>query len=417
VALYLPTDDAYAGFALGRDSVNQAMDGLLGANVIPQILDAGYNFDYIDDAAIAHAGVPYRILILPGVERIPLATLQKLEEFVRKGGTLVATRHTPSLAPGLTDAESQTAKIRELSRALFEAPGAPGHVVTDETKLGEQLHAALAADVVAAPEIGFVHRKLAFGDIYFLANTSNHPVHSQATFRVSGLEAAWYDPFTGKATGAGTNRIDLNLAPYESRIVVFSKQHVAPRPAATGPVPAPVDLSGGWKVTFTGSPEPVVMTALRSWTEYPTRKYFSGRATYEKTATIGPAMAGSKHPLFLNFGEGTPVNPQERRSASGMRAMLENPVREAAVVYVNGKPAGSVWCAPYEVEVSGLLHAGENTIRVVVANLAINEMAKGPMPDYKALIAKYGDRFQDQDTANLQPLPSGLLGPVRLMAK
>ena len=28
--------------------------------------------------------MPYRILILPGVERIPLATLQKLEEFVRK---------------------------------------------------------------------------------------------------------------------------------------------------------------------------------------------------------------------------------------------------------------------------------------------------------------------------------------------
>jgi hypothetical protein len=417
VALYLPTDDAYAGFALGRDSVNQAMDGLLGANVIPQILDAGYNFDYIDDGAIAHAGVPYRILILPGVERIPLATLPKLDEFVRKGGILVATRRTPSLAPGLTDAESQTAKIREWSRAMFGAPGARGHVVTDETKLGEQLHAALAADVAMAPEIGFIHRKLAFGDIYFLANTSNHPVHSQATFRVSGLEAAWWDPFTGKVTGAGTNRIDLDLAPYESRVVVFSKQHVEIRPAPAGPVPAPVDLSSGWKVTFAGSSEPISMAALHSWTEDAARKYFSGRATYEKTVTIDQTMAGSRHPLYLNFGEGTPVTAQERRSGSGMRAMLEGPVRESAVVTVNGKPAGSVWCAPYEVEVSGLLHAGENAIRVVVANLAINEMAKGPLPDYRALNAKYGERFQDQDTANLQPLPSGLLGPVRLIAK
>ena len=416
VALYLPTDDAYAGFALGRDSVNQAMDGLLGSNVIPQILDAGYNFDYIDDGAIAKVGVPYRILILPGVERIPLATLQKLDEFVRKGGTLVATRRTPSLAPGLTDAESQTAKIREASRALFEAPGARGHVVADETKLGEQLHAALAADVATAPEIGFIHRKLAFGDIYFLANTSNHPVHSQATFRVTGLESAWFDPFTGKVTGAGTNKIDLDLAPYESRVVVFSKQHVAPRPTPTGPAPAPVDLSSGWKVTFAGSSAPVTMPALRSWTEDAARKYFSGRAIYEKTVTIDQAMAASKHPLYLNFGEGTPVTPQGR-PGSGMRAMLENPVREAAVVTVNGKPAGSVWCAPYEVEVSGLLRAGENTISVVVANLAINQMAKGPLWDYKALVAKYGDRFQDQDTANLQPLPSGLLGPVRLIAK
>ncbi|HEY2015834.1 MAG TPA: glycosyl hydrolase, partial [Bryobacteraceae bacterium] len=81
VALYLPTADAYAHFMLGRDSVNQAMDGLIGSTVIPQILDAGYNFDFIDDGAIAHAGVPYPILILPNVERIPLATMEKIAEY------------------------------------------------------------------------------------------------------------------------------------------------------------------------------------------------------------------------------------------------------------------------------------------------------------------------------------------------
>src|ERR1019366_9937718 len=191
-----------------------------------------------------------------------------------------------------------------------------GHVGADETKLGAQLHETLAADVAAAPEIGFIHRSLAFGDIDFLANTSNHPVHSQATFRVSGLEEAWWDPFTGKVTGAGTNRIDMDLAPYESRVVVFSKQHVEIRPAPAGPVPAPVDLSSGWKVTFAGSSEPISMAALHSWTEDAARKYFSGRATYEKTVTIDQAMAGSRHPLSLNFGEGTPVTAQERRSGS-----------------------------------------------------------------------------------------------------
>ena len=87
------------------------------------------------------------------------------------------------------------------------------------------------------------------------------------------------------------------------------------------------------------------------------------------------------------------------------------------MVYVNGKRAGSVWCAPYEVDVTGLLHAGENTLRIVVANTAINLLAKGPLPDYKALNAKYGERFQAQDMNNLQPLPSGLLGPVRLVAR
>jgi hypothetical protein len=122
--------------------------------------------------------------------------------------------------------------------------------------------------------------------------------------------------------------------------------------------------------------------------------------------------------MFLTFGEGKPVEAGAgRRSGSGMRAWFEGPVRDAALVFVNGKRAGSVWRPPYEVEVTGLLKPGDNTIRVLVYNLAINELAKGPLPDYTALNAKYGERFQPQDMNNLQPLPSGLLGPVSLVAR
>jgi hypothetical protein len=69
------------------------------------------------------------------------------------------------------------------------------------------------------------------------------------------------------------------------------------------------------------------------------------------------------------------------------------------------------------LEVGGLLHAGANSLRIVVANLAINALAIQPVPDRKPLVAKYGDRFQDQDMSNLQPVPAGLLGPVRLVSK
>jgi hypothetical protein len=58
VAIYIPTDDIYAGFTLGNDSINKALDARLGPDLIGQILDAGYNFDFIDDAAIAHGGIP-----------------------------------------------------------------------------------------------------------------------------------------------------------------------------------------------------------------------------------------------------------------------------------------------------------------------------------------------------------------------
>ena len=69
-----------------------------------------------------------------------------------------------------------------------------------------------------------------------------------------------------------------------------------------------------------------------------------------------------------------------------------------------------MWKAPYEVEVTGLLKAGENAIRVVVANLALNVLAKGPLPDYKELIAKYGEKFQAQDMQSVRSLPGGHAG-------
>ena len=403
VALYLPTDDAFAHFTLGKDSVNQAMDGLIGDTVIPQILDAGYDFDFIDDGFIAKDGLPYKILILPGVERMPLATLEKILDFTKKGGTVIATRRVPSLAPGLQEA-ADTPKIKTLASAF--------PVLTDETQLGATMHKALAADVAGAPEIGFVHRSLPFAEVYFVVNTTNHQVRHEAEFRVHGLQGQWWDPRTGKISNAGGSRLDLDLAPYESRVLVFSKETVNAPPLPTGPETQVMDLSTGWKVTFAGSPSEE-MQKLVSWTDLPGRNFYSGRATYEKQITLDTVPDR----LYLNFGEGTPVASEGRRPANGMRAMMESPVREAAEVSVNGKRAGSVWCAPYEVDVSGMLHKGANTITVVVANLAINNMAKGPLPNYKDLNAKYGERFQPQDMNGVLPQASGLLGGVRLVKK
>jgi hypothetical protein len=99
-----------------------------------------------------------------------------------------------------------------------------------------------------------------------------------------------------------------------------------------------------------------------------------------------------------------------------MRAWLESPVREAAEVYVNDQTAGAVWRPPYEVQVTKLLHVGENKIRVVVGNLAINELAGQALPDYKLLNLRFGERFTPQDMKDLRPLPAGLLGPIHLMA-
>src|SRR5262249_41597931 len=140
---------------------------------------------------------------------------------------------------------------------------------------------------------------------------------------------------------------------------------------------------------------------------------FSGVVPYDTTITLDRQ---AEH-VYLDFGEGTPVIDQARRSGNGMRAMLENPVRDVAVVYVKGKPAGAVWCPPYKLEITSFARPGQNAIRIEVANTALNVLAKGPLPDYQELTARYGERFQSQDMQLVEPLPSGLLQPVRLVVR
>ena len=157
------------------------------------------------------------------------------------------------------------------------------------------------------------------------------------------------------------------------------------------------------------------MDHLHSWTDDETTRYFSGQATYLKTISIPDGMLNPSLEFKLDFGEGTVV-PRTTAVTNGMRAWMEGPVREAGVVYVNGKRAGSVWHPPYSVDVTNYLHAGQNEIRVVVGNSAINELAGRPLPDYKLLNSRYGERATPQDMKDLQPLPSGILGRVRLVA-
>ena len=411
VALYLPTDDAWASFTLGNVALNQAIGKLLGASIIPRILDAGYNFDFIDDEAIARVGVPHPILILPNIERIPWSTYERIEDYARRGGIVIAVERTPSLAPGFREREADTMRIRELSRTLFASKDARGRHVEADSQLGEALRRAMAPDATLPRDVGFVHRRLDSADIYFLVNTSNHRVRGPASFRDAHRGSQWWDPFSGAALPAGDRRVELDLAPYESRVLVFSDERLPVR-AHVRQTRAPIDISSGWTLAFPDS-RPMTMPQLRSWTDVPDRKYFSGVAAYQRMVDIDKSMLAAE--VYLNFGEGTPVTTVEQRSGNGMRAMLEGPVREVAVVYIDGKRAGSVWRPPYEIAVGSLLQPGKNTLRVMVANLAINRLAQGPPADYRELNARFGERFQMQDMTNLQPLPSGLLGPIRLI--
>jgi hypothetical protein len=173
------------------------------------------------------------------------------------------------------------------------------------------------------------------------------------------------------------------------------------------------DLSTGWQIQFADNSTPQDLASLTSWTELSGRQYYSGEAVYTRKVSIGSAFKRNSH-VLLDFGAGTPITDNRRPNASGMSALLDPPVREAAIVFVNGQRAGSLWHPPYRIDISTLVHSGENRIEVRVYNTAINLLAGQPPRNYTALRAKYGRRFDPQDMDNLKPIPSGLLGSIHL---
>jgi hypothetical protein len=204
----------------------------------------------------------------------------------------------------------------------------------------------------------------------------------------------------------------MNLAPYESRVVVFTDHSTPAAPAPAVANFAAIDLSRDWKVTFDKTGTKMTMPTLESWTQTDVGKYYSGTATCERTMEIAEPVAKAGRAV-LDFGEGTPIARTQLHQA-GMRAWYAAPLRDAALVYVNGTLAGAVWRPPYVLDVGPLLHAGTNTLKIVVANTAINELAGRAGPDYRLLNLRYGERFTPQDMDHMEPQPSGILGPLRL---
>jgi hypothetical protein len=438
VALYLSNDDGWANFSPGNTHLIEILRERIGPDLMPAVFEAGYNLDFFDEDALKQVGNVrngslvlgqnrYKVVILPNVERIPLGTYRKFEEFAQGGGILIASRRTPHESPGFLAKQDDHKQIVEISKRLFDGSGAAGHFVADEkSQLSRTLTRLLPPDVAlspSAPEIGFVHRRTADAEIYFVANTSNTAQQVKATFRVERLKPEWWNPFDGSVGTASVEgqaakgtTIKIELEPYGSRVLVFSRRTLSPPPSRRTPkLEGAMDLSTGWRVAFGSDGTPGRVEKLKSWTEDEATRYFSGVAVYEKELSVTQQFINTNTTLRLDFGESKAIAPQALRA--GMRAWLEGPVREAAVVYINDRRAGSVWCPPYSLDITGMLRAGENRIRILVGNTAMNRMAGHSLPDYRLLNLRYGERFQAQDMDKVQPIPSGLLGPIRLMPR
>ena len=302
--------------------------------------------------------------------------------------------------------------MSRLSRQIFDQ--SPSTLVADPSALAAALHQAVPPDFKpdrANDDVGFIRRKLADADIYFVANTANHPASMQATFATAHKFGQRWDADTGAAVSIGGPAIAFNLAPYESAIFVFSDEASQ---AIASPQPGALiaDLSAGWKVTFTGTRKTISADVPADWESDPSTRFYSGEAVYARAFTLSKVPGGA---VFLQAEGGLPVIKPDVIEGPGMRAWYDPPVREAAIVFINGHRVGSLWHPPYRLAVDAFLKQGQNQIVIKVYNTAMNAWAALPPHNYKPLIEKYGDRFQMQDLDQLKPVASGLLGTIHLV--
>jgi hypothetical protein len=213
----------------------------------------------------------------------------------------------------------------------------------------------------------------------------------------------------GKRWPAGTGDIAVELAPYEARILMFGG---APRASVQPPANRSIrPLTGTWRMAIPGKTERV-FTTPGSWTDDPELRFFSGTATYRLRFEAAPAPGKC---IALDFGEGVarPATPDARPARP--LAAIDAPIRDAAIVRLNGQQVGALFAPPYRLDITRALRKGENLLEIDISNTALNQLAGRAPANFRLLSARYGERFQNKDQNKIVPAPSGLLGPVGLV--
>ncbi len=245
-----------------------------------------------------------------------------------------------------------------------------------------------------------MHRKLPAADVYFVDNRSDRAEDVDASFRVTGKAPELWYAETGTSKPAsysiagGRTTVPLHLEPWGTVFVVFQHSTGKTSFALPKPTEVPLAIPGPWTIAFQpgrGAPPTATFDQLTSWSDNTDAgiKYFSGTGTYTNTIQVpADSLAKDAH-LWLDLGD----------------------VKNLAQVTVNGMDMGVVWHAPYRIDVTAALKPGANQVSVKVINAWVNRLIGDQQPGATAYTFADVKPYR----ANSPLLPSGLLGPVRLV--
>ena len=422
-AIYLPQHDIWAETPIADTHMCMKLNERLEVPCVDGIHKAGFWFDYINDDVLENWGnYSYDTVILVECDRIPAASMRKIQEFANSGGTVIAAERLPGQACGVVNYEEDSAEIREISRRLKET----GKAIITEDKfeaLTEALKKVKNPDVTIQQNpdvVGYVHRKIEDGDIYFVSNISKNCVKETITFSEMYNNFYVFDPLSGEEKAVqkyeiipGGVKASLDIEAYQSLIFVFGEELEAPSVAEPFSTKEEIlDISSGWRLRIDELGVEREYGTLAGWEQEEKLMYYSGTGRYTKMIHITDAQ-------WESMGQSA-------------RVMLElEHIGETAEIFINGKIADILIKHPYKADITGLLEKGENRIEILVSNLLINRMIDPEYPEKleeKKVISQWPyetgglemcrkERLFNWREREMikEPLPSGLWGMIKII--
>ncbi|UEG54006.1 glycoside hydrolase [Mucilaginibacter daejeonensis] len=392
-----------------------------------ELQDKGYSIDFVSDMALSKstgskggiktsAKANYKVLVVPQCKMMPLPTLQQIIRLASEGATVIF-QSLPQDVPGFADLENRRKKLRDMLSAMNFVKGGDGLQQTLIGKgkiiLANDLDNAMAKIGVNGEQLintglKFIRRDVDGSKYYYLVNHTSKAIDTRIPLNGKYASATIMDPQSGSygaapvSVSGNRSNVRVQLQSGEALIVLASIQprSASPKWKYLEKADAQTELKGPWELRFTtGGPAlPSVkkLEKLTSWTALgdTTAVNFSGTGVYTTSFEVAKKATGE---YVLDLGK----------------------VDESARVWVNGQEVGILWSIPFKARVGKYLKAGKNTIKIEVNNLMANRMRY--MDQHKIEWRKYHEinfvniNYKPFDASNWEPMPSGLLGPVKLV--
>lgn len=386
----------------------------------------GYSLDFVSDMALSKstagkgklvtgANALYKVLIVPECNMMPVETLEQILKLAAQGATVVFQK-LPEDVPGFADVETRRAKLKKLLATLnFTNAGngvkqvamGAGKVLLADDLDNALTKAGVESEQLTKSGLQYIRRDVNGSKYYYLVNHTAKAIDTAIPLNGKYASAVIMDPQSGRyglaavTVLAGKTDVRVQLQSGEALILLAgTKPATVSKWKYLEKATGEIKLDNPWTLTFTTGgpalPSAKKLASLISWTDLgdTTAVNFSGSGVYTSTFTLAKKPVGE---YVLDLGQ----------------------VDESARVWINGKEVGILWSIPFKARVGALLKAGTNTIKVEVDNLMANRIRY--MDQHKIEWRKYHEinfvniDYKPFDASNWKPMPSGLLGPVKLV--